>query len=518
LATPAKLDLRTELAGEAVLRKDSALATLYRPVIVTYRLPDGSYRTPAGKRVTKATPRAKRAVSKSPVWHGRFTDANGERHQVKLSESKEIARRMLAKLSGDSQLAGVGLGDRFDGELARPLSEHVEDFRLYLAAKGNSPAYVDMTAKRCLAVLAGVQAELFLDLQPSAVIRFLADLRNQGRAELQLNKRQVKFTRSELVALLGVNPGSLPRMLQRLGMAGEGNGRKRRYPRAVVEALLAQSGRGLSIATSNYYLTAIRGFTRWLVRDGRAPNDPLAGLARMNPDSDVRVERRSLTPAEFTALFKAAVDGREYRGLTGPDRALLYLTAANTGLREGELASLTSGSFDFKALTVTVQAAYSKRRRKDVVPLRPELADRLRAWLGKRKAGAHAWPGRWIQDGAEMIRLDLAAAGIPYIDAEGRVYDFHSLRHQFISNLATAGVHPKVAQELARHSTITLTMDRYTHVALHDQAAALEKLPGLPGVAASASAKQQSPRRQIIGHSEAKIRKIGARRVQGAGA
>ena len=42
---------------------------------------------------------------------------------------------------------------------------------------------------------------------------------------------------------------------------------------------------------------------------------------------------------------------------------------------------------------------------------------------------------------------------------------------------ARGGVHPKTAQALARHSTITLTMDRYSHVGLYDEAAALETLP-----------------------------------------
>ena len=65
------------------------------------------------------------------------------------------------------------------------------------------------------------------------------------------------------------------------------------------------------------------------------------------------------------------------------------------------------------------------------------------------------------------------------VDAEGQIVDFHALRHTFISNLARSGVHPKVAQQLARHSTITLTMDRYSHVKLDEQAKALAMLPGL---------------------------------------
>ena len=48
-------------------------------------------------------------------------------------------------------------------------------------------------------------------------------------------------------------------------------------------------------------------------------------------------------------------------------------------------------------------------------------------------------------------------------DRSGGAFDFQSLRHQFLANLQCAGVHPKIAQALARHWTITLTMDRYTH-------------------------------------------------------
>ena len=77
-----------------------------------------------------------------------------------------------------------------------------------------------------------------------------------------------------------------------------------------------------------------------------------------------------------------------------------------------------------------------------------------------------------------MLRNDLEAAGIPYVTADG-IADFHSLRHTFISNLAACGIHPKLAQQLARHSTIALTMDRYTHLGLIDMNSALESLPNI---------------------------------------
>ena len=52
-------------------------------------------------------------------------------------------------------------------------------------------------------------------------------------------------------------------------------------------------------------------------------------------------------------------------------------------------------------------------------------------------------------------------------------------RHSFISNLARAGVTPKVAQDLARHSDINLTMSRYTHTVVEDRARAVATLPSL---------------------------------------
>ncbi len=83
---------------------------------------------------------------------------------------------------------------------------------------------------------------------------------------------------------------------------------------------------------------------------------------------------------------------------------------------------------------------------------------------------------------AKVLRADLADAGIEYRDDAGRVADFHALRHAFISNLARGGVHPKIAQQLARHSTITLTMDRYSHTVIGDLADGLNALPELsPG-------------------------------------
>ena len=160
---------------------------------------------------------------------------------------------------------------------------------------------------------------------------------------------------------------------------------------------------------------------------------------------------------------------------------MLYRVAVETGLRANELRSLTRSSFalDDDQPTVTVEAGYSKRRREDTLPLRPGLAGELRAFLRTLAPAATVFKMPKRDEVIDMLRADLEAAGIVYQDDSGRFADFHSFRHSFISSLAAGGVHPKTAQILARHSTITLTMDRYTHVYRGELAEALNVLPDL---------------------------------------
>ena len=64
-------------------------------------------------------------------------------------------------------------------------------------------------------------------------------------------------------------------------------------------------------------------------------------------------------------------------------------------------------------------------------------------------------------------------------NANGEVADFYALRHTLITILASSGAHPKVTQEFARHSTITVMSDRYSHARLVDLNTAVENLPSL---------------------------------------
>jgi integrase/recombinase XerD len=107
--------------------------------------------------------------------------------------------------------------------------------------------------------------------------------------------------------------------------------------------------------------------------------------------------------------------------------------------------------------------------------MRRALAERLRAYLSGKPPDERVF--RVPPKTAKMLRADLEAAGVPYRDEHNRVADFHSLRHTFITRLVRAGVHPRLAQELARHSSITLTMDHYSHTVIGKLSSALESLP-----------------------------------------
>ena len=64
-------------------------------------------------------------------------------------------------------------------------------------------------------------------------------------------------------------------------------------------------------------------------------------------------------------------------------------------------------------------------------------------------------------------------------EADDAVLDFHCARHTTGSLLAAAGVHPKTAQDIMRHSDINLTMSLYSHTLRGQVQTALEQLPDL---------------------------------------
>ncbi len=250
-------------------------------------------------------------------------------------------------------------------------------------------------------------------------------------------------------------------------------------PSAIMQAVASLKADGLSARAVNAYTTAAKSLSRWLKRDGRTADYSLETLAKQNEQADRRRIRRALTPEEAARVIQAAVTGPEAGGLTGPERAMLYDLALGTGFRADELATLTPERFalDADPPTVTVQAAYAKNGREAVQPVALALADRLAPWLAAKP------PGRPVFDGmtertAEMLRVDLEAAGIAYETASGTA-DFHALRAAYVSNLVASGASVKTCQTLARHSTPSLTIGVYAKASLHDIKGAVENLPDM---------------------------------------
>ena len=248
--------------------------------------------------------------------------------------------------------------------------------------------------------------------------------------------------------------------------------------------------RGLSIQSTNFYLSCCKSFCRWMMHERRATSSPVEYLDGQNAATDKRHTRRMLNQSDFAKLLTAAQSGPERYGMSGAERALVYELAATTGLRASELASLTAGSFSLgESPSVTISAKSAKNRKAANLPLRADMAVKLSAFMATKLPTAAVFARLDKFNAARIIRVDLKAAGIPYTDESGNVFDFHALRHQFISNLAAAGVHPKTAQELARHSDIKLTMNRYTHVLRGELDKAIDLLPDYSAEQARQSAE-----------------------------
>jgi integrase len=245
----------------------------------------------------------------------------------------------------------------------------------------------------------------------------------------------------------------------------------------VQETIARFQGAGWSLQTCNHYAGAAKTFAKWCDSSDRTREDLLRGLKTYNATEDRRHLRRSISVDELKRLLEATRQGPVVLDMTGPERALCYWLASQTGLRHNELRSIRPESFDWAARTVSVAAAYSKNRQAATLPIPTDLAPILADYVKSLAPGAPVFRLREGR-GADMLKVDLAAAGIPYRDASGHVFDFHSLRVELATLADQAGVSPRVVQRLMRHSSLDLT-NRYTRPRAVDIEAAATMLPSL---------------------------------------
>jgi len=391
----------------------------------------------------------KKTKTESRKWWGQYRDVNGTLKRVPLACNKNASQQMLAEIVARIEREKSGIVDPTIDEMKRPIAQHIADFEKHQKSKNNSPNYVREIVNKVKRFVEHCKWRNISQIKADDVEGFLCDLREKE---------------------------------------------------------------GLSIETSNHYLRGLKTFVNWLVTRRRLNLDPLVGIKTLNVQTDRRHDRRALSATEMERLLDAAETGPPAWGLTGPDRAMLYTLAAYTGFRKGELGSLTLRSFQLEKepCTVTVQAAYSKRRRDDSQIMHSDLVMKFKEWLSHKNVG----PNEILfpisrktcgteRDGAAFLVFDLGAARtfwiaeaetekeekrriasdfLTYKNFDGKFADFHSLRHTFITNLGRAKVSLKAAQTLARHSDISLTMNIYSHLSEEDQIEAINSLPGIPGV------------------------------------
>jgi integrase len=208
-----------------------------------------------------------------------------------------------------------------------------------------------------------------------------------------------------------------------------------------------------------------------------------------------RVERynaQTLTSEQAMKLLEVARSSRI---------ETLLLMAITTGMRQGELLALRWSDIDFDQGIVFVRRTVARitgrghvesepktksSRRRIVLPAvtlqalkeHQQRQEQARSKLGDRWheqglvfAGRY---GRYLHTDslAKTFHRLLAQAGLPHMR-------FHDLRHSAATILLAAGVHPKMVQELLGHSTISMTMDIYSHVLPPMQQEVANKMDGL---------------------------------------
>ena len=230
----------------------------------------------------------------------------------------------------------------------------------------------------------------------------------------------------------------------------------------------ALAERGLGARTVARQLSAVRGFLKFLVREGEIDADPSALAAR--PRSGRKLPRP--LSAEETLRLIDAPDPEKPRGLR--DRAMLSL-AYSAGLRVSEIVGLRLGDLDMERGVV---AAFGKGKKRRLVPLGEVALAHLEAYLAVRSqegaarrrkrapaatsAGAAVFlstRGRQMsrQRFWKIVKQHAASAGL-----SAAVHP-HQLRHSFATHLLTGGADLRSVQSMLGHSSV-VTTEIYTHV------------------------------------------------------
>jgi integrase len=132
--------------------------------------------------------------------------------------------------------------------------------------------------------------------------------------------------------------------------------------------------------TINHYLTSVRSFVQYLTDVEILPSNPLKPIKKLNPEIGQRKKRRAMT-AEEVERFMKAVTRKSRTKKQSEERSLVYRLLLGTGLRSTELSLLTPSQIDFERNRLTIEAAKTKNKKADVLPIRPDLVQSVKEWV-----------------------------------------------------------------------------------------------------------------------------------------
>jgi integrase len=244
-----------------------------------------------------------------------------------------------------------------------------------------------------------------------------------------------------------------------------------------VRALYAAKSKELSPRSVDYIHVTLQKALTQAMRDDLIPRNVAAGERPRS--SRKREEIKALSSDQARVLLTAA---------RGERNEALYIVAAHTGLRQGELLGLKWADVDLAARRLSVRRALkvtdhgldfgppknSASRRS--VPLSKTSVAVLRAHRTRQNEErlrlGDLWQdhdlvfpnrvGKPLDHGNLYYREYKPLLQRAGLGDEG--FTFHSLRHTFATELFNQRKRPKIIQSLLGHSSITQTMDTYSHL------------------------------------------------------